>query len=793
MGSIADKLKYLLGTKEAIKEAIRRKGISVTEDDTFRSYADKIAQIEGSTIVNTASQPDVIFYNIDGSVYFSYTAEEFLALEDLPAVPQHDYLVSQGWNRSISEMKEYVVRDGFCTAEPLYTTTSGHTMMVVEIPKGRIKYPVYINTTVAGSVSIDWGDGSDVETFPELTTINTYHQFPKPGNYTIIIKSSLGEITFGNGTTTLPEYFNNAYRNMLKKVYLGSNVNSIADYSFYYHTGLEIVTFNDKINYIGKYAFANCINLKIAAISDAIASLGSTCFGGCWNLVSLKIPKIHSITSSSFCKCFALKQINLPNTVTEIQSYAFIACTNLKRVGWSTNLSLIQTCAFAHTNLEEFIAPLALIEIQTGAFEYSNLKYVYISERNSIKFGNSAFYRCSDLTTYVNKAATTTGTSIMYQCLALKSTTGKIGGSGYYYYISGSVSRDFNLSFSTNSSSGAGAVRASSNLQIANDVDTFSANFYGCSSLVGISVHPTVTSISLDSSGFTSCSSLKYIDLRQVKQLVTLNTNTPFSALPNDYVVVVPRELVDTYKSATNWSRIADHIVGDVVPDVCTALEITASDVSANKTTTNISYRAIVNGYDPITGIYMENVDILGTDVSEEFPANTSVDGPIVVEISYTYMGVTAVTNILQAAAGVTSYTVNLNSQWRLSETVPNPDSALYEGVYESNSNYKVSNGIAKMYIDIEGYTSFKFYIRSNAESSYDFVRVGTLDKDPSSSVYVSTSGKQNAGTAIGNYTEVVFNNLDGGSHRITIDYKKDGSIDSGTDRGYVLIPTNQQ
>jgi hypothetical protein len=44
--SIADKLIYLNGTKEAIKEAIREKGVTVDDTDTFRSYAEKIGEIQ---------------------------------------------------------------------------------------------------------------------------------------------------------------------------------------------------------------------------------------------------------------------------------------------------------------------------------------------------------------------------------------------------------------------------------------------------------------------------------------------------------------------------------------------------------------------------------------------------------------------------------------------------------------------------------------------------------------------------------------------------------------------------
>lgn len=45
MGTTADKLSYLSNTKDAIKSAISAKGVSVSESDTFRSYADKISSI----------------------------------------------------------------------------------------------------------------------------------------------------------------------------------------------------------------------------------------------------------------------------------------------------------------------------------------------------------------------------------------------------------------------------------------------------------------------------------------------------------------------------------------------------------------------------------------------------------------------------------------------------------------------------------------------------------------------------------------------------------------------------
>lgn len=46
MGTTADKLEYLHGTKAAIKEAIVSKGVAVPDGTTFRAYAEKISSIQ---------------------------------------------------------------------------------------------------------------------------------------------------------------------------------------------------------------------------------------------------------------------------------------------------------------------------------------------------------------------------------------------------------------------------------------------------------------------------------------------------------------------------------------------------------------------------------------------------------------------------------------------------------------------------------------------------------------------------------------------------------------------------
>ena len=88
MGTIAEKLTYLNGTKTAIKNAIINKGVAVSDTDTFRSYASKIESMQtgGGVDVSdtTATASDVkygkVFHLSDGNravgTVGTFTAQE---------------------------------------------------------------------------------------------------------------------------------------------------------------------------------------------------------------------------------------------------------------------------------------------------------------------------------------------------------------------------------------------------------------------------------------------------------------------------------------------------------------------------------------------------------------------------------------------------------------------------------------------------------------------------------------------------------------------------------------------
>lgn len=109
---------------------------------------------------------------------------------------------------------------------------------------------------------------------------------------------------------------------------------------------------------------------------------------------------------------------------------------------------------------------------------------------------------------------------------------------------------------------------------------------------------------------------------------------------------------------------------------------------------------------------------------------------------------------------------------------------------YESSSNYHRNDSEATMYFTIKGYDSFTFYVRSNGESNHDYVMVGKDSRPTTSSNYASTKGSPSSGTNLYNYKTVTLNNLSKSStYTIYVTYRKDGSVNEGSDRGYVLIP----
>jgi len=112
---------------------------------------------------------------------------------------------------------------------------------------------------------------------------------------------------------------------------------------------------------------------------------------------------------------------------------------------------------------------------------------------------------------------------------------------------------------------------------------------------------------------------------------------------------------------------------------------------------------------------------------------------------------------------------------------------------YKSN-NQGVASSYAVSKITVNKATNLTVYIRSYAESSYDYTMISNPNASSyptsysSSYVKAHTRSNQNSSSALAGYTKVEYYGLKQNDY-IYIVYRKDGSTNSGTDTGYLLIP----
>jgi hypothetical protein len=84
--------------------------------------------------------------------------------------------------------------------------------------------------------------------------------------------------------------------------------------------------------------------------------------------------------------------------------------------------------------------------------------------------------------------------------------------------------------------------------------------FAYCAALNKIKIPKSVTSIS--SYVFRNCNSLKEVDMTEYDYIPTLANYNAFSGTSSALKILVPANLAEEWKAATNWSSYANNIVG---------------------------------------------------------------------------------------------------------------------------------------------------------------------------------------------------------------------------------------
>ena len=129
-----------------------------------------------------------------------------------------------------------------------------------------------------------------------------------------------------------------------------SGITSIGDYAFMSCQMLTSVTLSNDVTYIGNESFSNCTSLTSVPMTNNITSVGMGAFTACTNITIFNwSSSCTTIPSSCFSGC-GFTQVTIPDTVTNIESYAFSQNPNLETITLGSGISqlgddICQSCS----------------------------------------------------------------------------------------------------------------------------------------------------------------------------------------------------------------------------------------------------------------------------------------------------------------------------------------------------------------------------------------------------------------------------------------------------------------
>lgn len=270
------------------------------------------------------------------------------------------------------------------------------------------------------------------------------------------------------------------------------------------YTGLGTVTVNVAASGDSGGDFDALIDRSITEVDSGVTQVGANAFSGCKALTSVNLPNATKIGDSAFRECTAMSAINLPS-VTNLDQNAFHKCSALKTVN-IPKIDIIGDYAFqACSSLEIADFPSATTLGKNALNSCVALKAVNFPNIKSLDY--SAFQRCYALTTASFQNVTQIGNYAVADCTYIQSV-------------------DFHKATSIGSCA-----------------------FQNCLMLKAVILRSETVCTLSNTDAFKGCFHI-------------LGT-TSSSYNPNgdmDGYFYVPRVLVDSYKSATNWSTYASQI-----------------------------------------------------------------------------------------------------------------------------------------------------------------------------------------------------------------------------------------
>ncbi len=266
--------------------------------------------------------------------------------------------------------------------------------------------------------------------------------------------------------------------------------------------------YGKKVTKVNKISSAT---VKEIILPQTITEFSDSAFEGCTMLETINIPtKIKELPDNLFYGCKALSKVVIPYKVASIGKFTFSGCCEIQELNFSKNIITIGTGAFQNmTKLEKFVV------------ESSNEKYVSIDDVLYYKIGNAMYLikypAAKQDDTYIIEKGTTKIGEYAFDSSSLK-----------FIEIGGRIS-----------SIEKGA-------------------FENCKNLVNVSLSGNAVLFTIREEAFKNCSNLKALKI-ELANVPSLGENA-LMCVSETFSVYVASTLIKKYQAENNWRNIASKI-----------------------------------------------------------------------------------------------------------------------------------------------------------------------------------------------------------------------------------------
>ena len=316
---------------------------------------------------------DVIFIDYDGTVLHSYNADAFLKMSSMPKNPEHDGLISRGWNWSFEDAQAYVQKYGMLVIGPMYAPEDHATHMFIQVDQDLLTVvPLCFSQTVPNGVKINWGDGSEIESVDEIGVVTISHDYQVSGNYEIVIKIEDDCVALYGDLTNRISIFNDdaIIATTLKHLILSDKIALVGSSPFRQNIMLETVVLPYNIESIPDNYFNGSYSLKALIIPNQVESIGQLALTTCHRMEYISLPcGLNNIGMYTMSQSIALLYLSLPENITVIKQMSFNYCYNLTRLVIPDGITAIENNAFTECQqLRQLYLPDSIISLGTNNF-----------------------------------------------------------------------------------------------------------------------------------------------------------------------------------------------------------------------------------------------------------------------------------------------------------------------------------------------------------------------------------------------------------------------------------------